>query len=561
LPRRRPAPRPAEPLGVLLAVLTAVRDAGPYPDVLGRICQALTCTVPCDRATVYVWSARRRVYLPAADHGTPPEVVRDFISRGFAAGAFPGEEQLRVGRPVFAVRDRVSGALAEMLDVARLHALLVLPLSLSGGAEGTLACGMHAPPAFDASQVALLEAVAPHVAILMQNARLQSRTARLAERRTQLAAWAADILASADVAETGRKLAEAARALFGVTHAGLVLLEDGALVARRGEEAWRIPLDGPSILAEALRTRTVVVANEFARSRYAVTELARTFRPASALAAPLVDALGPLGVLSAGDLRNPYRFGAGDVEDAALLTAIAAVALRKQLLVQELRHASAAKSEFLANVSHDLRTPLNVISGYCQLLGEETFGPVTAEQADALARVLRTVRDQVTLIDDLLDLARIEQGKLACQVQRVPVVALVPRLRETMDVLLRDRPIRFEVAVGEDAVARTDAERLRQVLVNLLANAARFTREGCVRLLAAREPDAIRVSVEDTGPGMDAALAARALEPFVHGPEEHAGSGLGLAIVARLLQLLGGRVDIDSAPGRGTRVDVRLPAA
>jgi signal transduction histidine kinase len=557
---RSKRPPTGDPLAVLLAVLGAVRDSAGYPDVLGRICQALTATIPCDRATVYVWSARRRAHLPAADHGTPPEVVQDFVSRGFQPGAFPGEEALRAGRSVFAVRGYTSPALEEMLEIARLHCLLVLPLSLSGGTEGTLSCGMHAAPAFTPRQVALLEALTPHVAVIIQNARLHAQAARLADRRTQLATWAADVLGAPDLAETSARLSTASQTLFRATHAGLVLVEDGELVARQGSEEWRIPLDGPSVLAECLRSRKVLVVNRFAESAFAGGGRAGGFRPGAVLAAPLVDGLGPLGVLTACD-PNPYRFGTGDDQDASLLAAIAAVAVRKQLLVRELTHASAAKSEFLANVSHDLRTPLNVIAGYCQLLAEESFGPVTPDQADALERVLHTVKDQVTLIDDLLDLARIEQGKLACHVRSVPVATLVPSLRETMDILLRDRPVRFEVAVAPDVVARTDAERLRQVLVNLLSNAARFTQEGCVRLVAAREEAAVRVSVEDTGPGMDPALAARALEPFVRGPGEDAGSGLGLAIVARLLRLLGGEVAIRTSPGQGTGVDVRLPAA
>jgi len=139
--------------------------------------------------------------------------------------------------------------------------------------------------------------------------------------------------------------------------------------------------------------------------------------------------------------------------------------------------------------------------------------------------------------------------------------SLVPALRETMEMLLRDRPVRFEVAVAPDAVVATDPERLRQVLVNLLANAAKFTHEGCVRLVAARVDQHVCLSVEDTGPGMDPALGPDALEPFVRGAHESTGSGLGLAIVARLLPLLGGRLSIDSEPGWGTQVRVRLPAA
>ncbi len=553
-------------LGILSAVLAAVREASGYPDVLARICQALTRTVPCDRATVYVWSRRRRQFLPAADHGTPAEVVGDFIRRGWGPRAFPGEEELRAGRGVVAVRGEASGALAETLELARLHALVVVPLGFGGGSEGSLACGLHQPPEFTAAQVAMLEEVATNVAVLIQNSRLQAEARRLAERRAELATWSAELLAAPDPRAMAAVLRDLSRRLFRASRAGLLVAEDGYLVphsleAPPADGAIRIPVASGTLVSETLRTGRIIVANRFRDSPYAAARPRSGERPAAVLCAPLADAEGAIGVLAVVDDANPYRFGPSDEEDARLLAAIATVALRKGFLVDELTRASAAKSEFLANVSHDLRTPLNVIIGYAQLIAEETFGPVSAEQADTLGRILRTATSQVGLINDLLDLARIEQGKLACEIRPVAVASLVPSLRETMDVLLRDRPVRFEVEVEPDAVVATDGERLRQVLVNLLANAAKFTQAGCVRLAAARLGEAVWVSVRDTGPGMDPDLGARALEPFVRGAQGPAGSGLGLAIVSRLLALLGGRLSIDSVPGRGTDVQVRLPAA
>src|SRR5262249_39679862 len=189
-------------------------------------------------------------------------------------------------------------------------------------------------------------------------------------------------------------------------------------------------------------------------------------------------------------------------------------ALRKNMLLAQLMRASAAKSEFLASVSHDLRTPLNVIMGYVQLLAEETFGPVTAEQADALARALRVAQGQLGLINDLLDLARIEQGKFECRPRPVALAEIVPSLREMMDALLMGRAVGFEVDVAPATVAHTDPERLRQVLVNLLTNAAKFTQAGCIRLVGEMDGD-VGIAVQGTGCGMDPALLARAREPFV----------------------------------------------
>jgi len=302
----------------------------------------------------------------------------------------------------------------------------------------------------------------------------------------------------------------------------------------------------------------VLIVNRFRQTPYVQGLPEGANPPKAVLCAPLVDASGPLGVFAVSDFEQSYPFGDTDEEDARLLAAIATVALRKSLLLAQLMRASAAKSEFLASVSHDLRTPLNVIMGYTQLLAEETFGPVTPEQGDALARTLRVASGQLGLINDLLDLARIEQGKFDCHPRPVDVAELVPSLREMMDALLMGRPVRFEVDVAPATTTRTDPERLRQVLVNLLTNAAKFTQNGCIRLVAELDGD-VRIAVQDSGPGMDPDLLARAQEPFVRGEVEGAGTGLGLSIVAKLTTLLGGRLAIDSREGEGTTIEVRLP--
>ena len=252
---------------------------------------------------------------------------------------------------------------------------------------------------------------------------------------------------------------------------------------------------------------------------------------------------------------------------STVVIAVVAAALGERLRRREfegriaLAEALEHKSEFLASVSHDLRTPLNVVIGYAQLLAEETFGPLTADQADALGRILRTSTMQLTLINDLLDLARIEQGKIAYACRPVRVADLVPQLDDMMGALLRGRPVRFETVVAADAVAWSDPERLTQILSNLLANAAKFTEEGLIRLAAHRTGASVSILVTDSGSGMGPDLRARALDPFVRGKADAPGWGLGLAIVDRLVRLLGGTIDIESRLGIGTTVAIVLPAA
>jgi signal transduction histidine kinase len=552
---------------VLGAVVEAVGDGSGFPAVLTRICGAVARALPCERATIYTWSRRARAFLPKADHGTPLHVVERFLRRGFGFGSHSMVSELAAGRTLVARRSEVGTDDAALLDAAELSALYAIPLVYGGEAEGALVCGWSPTTAPAEGVLDALQRVAPHVALLIRTVRLESETAKLAARRTWLASWAAHVLAASDVLDVGTLLDGASRDLFRATGAWLLLLEGDALVGRvihgpeRGAVRARIPMSEHSASTVAVREQRVLVVNDYLRSPYAASAAGSRFRPASILVVPLCDGTGPLGAVMLYDGEHRKRFGPTDEEDARLVASIAMAALRKVRLVDALTRASRAKSDFLASVSHDLRTPLNIITGYAQLLQEETFGPVTAEQRDALGRIVRTVEDQVTLINDLLDLARIEQGTLRCTPGPVVLAELVPSLQEMMDVLLRGRPVRFETDVPPDVVATADRERVRQVLVNLLANAAKFTNEGCVRLVARCRDGAVDIAVADTGTGIDPGLREHVLEPFVHGDSPAAGSGLGLAIVSRLLRAMRGTLDIDDATPTGTRVALTLPGA
>ena len=325
------------------------------------------------------------------------------------------------------------------------------------------------------------------------------------------------------------------------------------------------------------------LVNPAARALLGATDVEPTGRPLTSVAGSAFSV--PLAaVAAAGTLRNheltmpnpdgsvaTYSLSASTLRDARQ-DAIATVCLLRDVTEEKLAEralaeakeqaetANKAKSEFLANVSHDLRTPLNVIIGYTQLHEEGVFGATTAEQADALRRVRRAVQDQLTLVQDLLDLARIEQGKLSYGLVPVAVGGLAESMRDTMATLLRGRPVTFAVDIAPDVVVLADPERLRQILTNLLVNAAKFTDTGSVHMTAAYCDDSVIIAVSDTGRGMDPEMRARILEPFVCG-DEGQGWGLGLAIVARLVRLFAGSLTIESTPGQGTTIMVRLPAA
>jgi len=230
--------------------------------------------------------------------------------------------------------------------------------------------------------------------------------------------------------------------------------------------------------------------------------------------------------------------------------------------------ASQAKSEFLANISHELRTPLNAIIGFAEVMETETFGPLGGARYRGYARDIRgSGVHLLNIINDILDLSRVELGRLDLQVGRVEVEMLVAEVVE----MLRQQAATAEVAPEIDVDANlppidSDEQKLRQVLLNVLSNALKFTPAGGrVTIRARPERDGgCRIAVEDNGIGMAPESIPIALAPFGQIDSslarKYGGTGLGLPIARRFAMLLGGRLDIRSAAGAGTTVTITLPA-
>lgn len=241
---------------------------------------------------------------------------------------------------------------------------------------------------------------------------------------------------------------------------------------------------------------------------------------------------------------------------------LVALAERLRMAEQLAREASEAKSQFLTRMSHELRTPLNAILGYAELL-EESVDDAELE-VDA-QRIQSAGRHLLSLVNDVLDLARVEAGAYEPRTSVVCVRALVQRVEAMMRPLAERQHNRLRLELEGPTVVVTDGRMLEQILVNLLSNACKFTERG--EVFAALTVDADREEVElrvhDTGVGMDAIQCERALRPFQQADHEltqrHDGTGLGLPLVTEFARLLGGSFAIDSAPGRGTDIVVRLP--
>ncbi|ASW57353.1 sensor histidine kinase [Plantactinospora sp. KBS50] len=229
----------------------------------------------------------------------------------------------------------------------------------------------------------------------------------------------------------------------------------------------------------------------------------------------------------------------------------------------QLRAASEAKSRFLANVSHELRAPVTAIMGLGRLLADSSSDPLTSEQGRQVELVRGSAADLLALVNELLDLAKAESGRLEANWAEVDLRVVFGQLRGTLRVLAT-RP-EVELVVEEPpqpAVIRSDEVLLAQVLRNLLHNGLKFTERGEVRMRAERLADRWRLSVADTGPGIPSELHGRIFEEFYQVPgRSTAGTGLGLPYAKRLVTLLGGTLELTSGPGRGSTFVVTLPVS
>jgi signal transduction histidine kinase len=229
----------------------------------------------------------------------------------------------------------------------------------------------------------------------------------------------------------------------------------------------------------------------------------------------------------------------------------------------QLRAASEAKSRFLANVSHELRAPVTAIIGLGRLLADESSDRLTDDQSRQVELIRSSATDLLTLVNDLLDLAKAEAGRIEPELVDVDLRGMFGQLRGTLRPLATRPGVDFVVEEPGVAVMRTDEVLLAQVLRNLLTNAIKFTAEGSVRLSVTRVGDDAVFEVADTGAGIPPELHERIFEEFYQVPGLRAlsgtGTGLGLPYARRLAGILGGAMRVSSAPGKGSTFTVSLP--
>ncbi|HEU4559526.1 MAG TPA: CHASE3 domain-containing protein [Longimicrobium sp.] len=403
-------------------------------------------------------------------------------------------------------------------------------------------------------------------------------------------------------------LAEVARRLSGAhdTDELLQRIADGALYATRAHGAFvervdaartfvrvaagageglppigtSIPYPG-SLAADVLeRDQPEWIPNVAAESRPIAAALDSCCHRCAALVVPLIsegDALGALVLLGQPE-RLPFDPDA--VARARTLADLAAVALRRAILLTEAKAASQAKSAFLATMSHEMRTPINAVLGYAELLEMGIDGALNEHQLQRVVRVRAGALHLRTLVDDILDLSRIEAGRMDVVRTAVPLRAVARSAAEMLEPAVAARGVRLTDGseCGDDVLFHGDEDRVLQILLNLLSNAIRFTPAGgdvrirCRIASAAELPPQLSpgagwacIDVTDTGIGIPAEDQERIFEAFVQLESGYTrteeGSGIGLSISRHLARLMGGELTVRSRPGQGSCFTLWLPAA
>jgi GAF domain-containing protein len=464
-----------------------------------------------------------------------------------------------------------------------------MPMMRGDVAIGALTVARRAPGPLTDKQRAVLRTFADQAVIAIENTRLlnelRQRTDDLSESLGQQTATAEVLKAISrsafDLQRVLETLLESAVRLCGSKH-GMIFRYDGescrAVAAYNTPpeylELWeRTPIRagrGTTTGRALLERRPVQIADVQADLEYDFPEAQKLMGYRTVLAVPLLRDGVPLGVIGLWK-TEVAPFSEKQIEVLVIFADQAVIAMENTRLFDEIQdksrqlaEASKHKSQFLANMSHELRTPLNAILGYAELILDNVYGDTPEKMREVLDRIQRNGRHLLGLINDVLDLSKIEAGQLHLSLADYSLKDVVQSVYSAVEALAKEKHIALKVEVPPHLpAARGDERKLTQVLLNLVGNAIKFTDAGEVAIKASAANGSFTVAVRDTGPGIAEAEQAKIFEEFQQADssitKKKGGTGLGLAIAKRIVELHGGRIWVESSPGHGSTFSFTLP--
>ncbi len=316
--------------------------------------------------------------------------------------------------------------------------------------------------------------------------------------------------------------------------------------------------------------KTIHIPDVLADPEYDYAEGQKVGGYRTLLSVPLLREGAAIGALVLGRAA-PRPFTPQQIELVKTFADQAVIAIENVRLFDEIQDksrqlevASQHKSQFLANMSHELRTPLNAILGYTELMADGAYGEPSEKMLGILKRLEANGRHLLGLINDVLDLSKIEAGQLVLELSDYSIQDIAQTVRSTLEPLAADKKLAFKVEMPPQLPpGRGDGRRLTQVLINIVGNAIKFTDAGEVAIKAEAHNGLFHVSVRDTGPGISAVDQAKLFQEFQQADNaitrKKGGTGLGLAISKRIVEMHGGRIWVESQPGQGSTFTFTLP--